>query len=162
MKHRNDPVAELMQEHNEILSELKKLNKVTNLFSTLGYSSKNFQQMKRILVFIGQEVGAHNRKEEEALFPVLDRYVVGPTRIMRVDHKKLKKSYADLCRAVDAVRTHQDSFLAIRRLRKTSQKLIQLFVNHIHKENFILFPMIQRFLKKEELQEIARRMLSHE
>jgi iron-sulfur cluster repair protein YtfE (RIC family) len=31
-------------------------------------------------------------------------------------------------------------------------------VNHIHKENHILFPLVQKFLTKDALREIARRM----
>jgi len=32
-------------------------------------------------------------------------------------------------------------------------------VNHIHKENEILFPLVKRFFTKEELRKVARLML---
>ena len=48
---------------------------------------------------------------------------------------------------------------AIKALSGIAQRVIQLFVNHIHKENYVLFPLVQQFLTKEELREIAREML---
>jgi hemerythrin-like domain-containing protein len=36
---------------------------------------------------------------------------------------------------------------------------VQIFVNHIHKENHILFPLVQKFLTKDALREVARRMV---
>ena len=46
-----------------------------------------------------------------------------------------------------------------RDLARVSRGMVQLFVNHIHKENHILFPLVQKFLTKDALREVARRML---
>ena len=154
-----DPIAQLMQEHNEALVQLKRLNKAVEAFTEQGYTAKYFNQIQGALKFIKEEVSVHNHKEETALFPVLERYVVGPTRIMRDDHKKLNKGFLQLRTAVQEVGKKRDSFSAIKRLSTISKQVVQLFVNHIHKENYILFPLVQQFLGKEELREIARRML---
>jgi hemerythrin-like domain-containing protein len=154
-----DPIAQLMQEHNEALVQLKKLNKAVSAISEHGYSATQFRQVSRALEYIAHEVGEHNKKEERALFPVLERYVEGPTKVMRSDHKKLKSGFIQLERAAKALQARRDSFSAVRNLSKVSQSVVQLFVNHIHKENHILFPLIQRFLSKEEIREIARKML---
>jgi hemerythrin-like domain-containing protein len=37
--------------------------------------------------------------------------------------------------------------------------MVQLLVNHIHKENYILFPLVQKFLTRDALREVARRMV---
>jgi iron-sulfur cluster repair protein YtfE (RIC family) len=154
-----DPIAQLMQEHNEALIQLKILNKAVEAFTVYGYSLKYFNQIQGALQFIKEEVSVHNHKEETALFPVLERYVDGPTKIMRDDHKKLNKGFIQLRKTVKEVEKRRDSFSAITRLSKISKEVVQLFVNHIHKENYILFPLVQQFLGKEELREIARRML---
>jgi hemerythrin-like domain-containing protein len=154
-----DPIAQLMQEHNDALVQLKLLNKAVQAFSQDGYSPRQYRQLVAALRFIEEEVGVHNRKEETALFPVLERYVVGPTRVMRQDHKKLQKGFVQLNGAVKAVNKRRDSFSAIKRLATVAHEVVQLFVNHIHKENYILFPLVQQFLGKEELREIARKML---
>jgi hemerythrin-like domain-containing protein len=159
MKRSADPIAQLMQEHNDALIQLKLLNKATKAFSQDGYSTKYFRQITSALKFIEEEVSVHNYKEEEALFPVLERYIDGPTRIMRSDHKKLRKGFHQLSDAIKAVQKNKDSFSAIKRLRAIANTVVQMFVNHIHKENYVLFPLVQKLLTKEELREIARKMI---
>jgi len=159
MKRSADPIAQLMEEHDDALLELKHLNTAVNAIGRDGYSAKHFRSIERALRFIEEEVSVHNRKEEEALFPVLERFVEGPTRVMRRDHKLLKIGFRKLRVAVRKLDASRDSFSANRRLRTISQSVVHLFVNHIHKENHILFPLVQKFLGKEELREIARKML---
>lgn len=159
MKHRTDPFAKLMQEHHRALLQLKQLHKTARVILQDGYSLKHSRQYRSALRFIEEEVHVHNHREENALFPVLERYVEGPTRIMRDDHKKLNRWFISLLKAVEEVEHHRDSFSAIRRLSRVTQNGVQLFVNHIHKENYILFPLVQKFLSKDELREIALKMI---
>ena len=148
-----------MQEHNEALLQLKLLNKAAQTLSQEGYSAKVFNQMQAALHFIEEEVGVHNHKEEAALFPVLERYVDGPTKLMRDDHRQLRKGFQQLSKAIAEVSKNRDSFSAIKRLRLVVKTVVQMFVNHIHKENYILFPLVQKLLTKEELREVATLML---
>ncbi len=159
MKKSTDPIAQLMQEHDEALVQLKLLNKAVAAFSENGYSSRHFKQIKSAMKFIKEEVTIHNHKEEAALFPVLERYVEGPTRIMRSDHKKLAKGFEQLRNAIATVEKNRDSFSAIRQMKTIAKDVVSLFVNHIHKENYIVFPLVQKFLSKEELREVAIKML---
>ncbi|MBI1803513.1 MAG: hemerythrin domain-containing protein [Ignavibacteriae bacterium] len=159
MKKVTDPIAQLMQEHNEALVQLKLLNKAVNAFRQDGFSARHFRQIQASLRFIEEEVSVHNHKEESALFPVLERYVEGPTRIMRNDHKQLRRGFVRLSDAIGNVERNRDSFKAIRTLSTIAQNVVLLFVNHIHKENYILFPLVQKFLTKDELREIAKMML---
>jgi hemerythrin-like domain-containing protein len=159
MKRSTDPIAQLMQEHNDALLQLKLLNKAAQTLSQEGYSAKVFNQMNAALHFIEEEVSVHNHKEEAALFPVLERYVDGPTRMMRDDHKQLRKGFVKLSKSIAEVRANRDSFAAIKKLREIAKTVVQMFVNHIHKENYILFPLVQKLLTKEELREVAKKML---
>ena len=159
MKKSTDPIAQLMQEHNDALVQLKLLNKAVDAFRQDGFSGNYFRQIQAALRFIEKEVSVHNHKEEKALFPVLERYVEGPTRIMRNDHKQLQRGFVQLSGAIQEVERNRDSFKAIRRLSTIAQHVVQQFVNHIHKENYILFPLVQKFLSKDELREIAKKML---
>ena len=159
MRKHSDPIAQLMQEHNEALSNLKLLNHAIDGFSSNGYSRKNLGDIHTALRFIEEEVTQHNHKEEGALFPILERYVEGPTRIMRQDHKKLRKGFNVLQTSVKKVERNPDSFSAIKRMTTVAKSVVQQFVNHIHKENHILFPLVQKLLSKEELREVARKML---
>ena len=159
MKKATDPIAQLMQEHNEALVQLKLLNKAVNAFRQDGFSGNHFRQIRAALRFIEKEVSVHNHKEEKALFPVLERYVEGPTRIMRNDHIQLRRGFVQLSGAIREVERNRDSFSAIQKLSAIAHDVVQRFVNHIHKENYILFPLVQKFLSKDELREIAKKML---
>ena len=159
MRTTADPIAQLLQEHNDALIQLKNLNRAVQAFAQDGYTTRQYRALRGALRFIEEEVSVHNLKEERALFPVLERYVEGPTKLMRQDHRRLKRGFYRLSEAINEVNVNRDSFSAIRRLRTVTTDVIQMFVNHIHKENYILFPLVQRFLSKEELREIARKMI---
>ena len=156
-----DPIARFMQEHDEALVQLSSLNKATRSLAENGFSQDAYKKVQLALEFIEEEVSVHNKSEEEALFPVLERYVEGPTRIMRDDHKDLKKGFARLRTAVARVGRKKKDKKAAEDLAAISKTIVQRFVNHIHKENHILFPLVQKFLTKDALREVARRMLQH-
>lgn len=154
-----DPIAQFMQEHDEALVQLASLNKASRSIADTGFSQDAFRRILLALAFIEEEVSVHNRSEEEALFPVLEKYVEGPTQLMRDDHKVLKKSFRRFSAAVNRLDAHRTSKSAARDLLQISKDMVQLFVNHIHKENHILFPLVQKFLTKDALREVARRMI---
>jgi hemerythrin-like domain-containing protein len=154
-----DPIARFMQEHDQALVQLAALTKHTRAIAENGFTDAAFRRILVAVEFIEDEVSVHNRSEEEALFPVLERYVEGPTRLMRDDHKVLKKEFRRLRRAVERLRANRTSAKAGADLAVTAQSIVHHFVNHIHKENHILFPLVQKFLTKDALREIARRMV---
>jgi hemerythrin-like domain-containing protein len=158
-KRHIDPIARFMQEHDEALVQLASLNKATRSIVENGFSMDSYRKLLKAVEFIEDEVSIHNRSEEEALFPVLERYVEGPTRLMREDHKVLKKDFVKLRRAVDRVGARRKDKSAAKDLMAIAKGIVQLFVNHIHKENHILFPLVQKFLTKDALREVARRMV---
>ncbi len=154
-----DPIARFMQEHDVTLMHLSALNRATRALAEQGYSEEAMARVRSAVHFLAAEVGEHNSHEEEALFPVLDRYVEGPTRMMRAEHKELKRELRKLQTAVRSVRSPRVSAATLRAVRERAQIVLQRFVNHIHKENNILFPLVQKFLTRDALREIARRMV---
>jgi hemerythrin-like domain-containing protein len=154
-----DPIAQFMQEHDEALQQLASLRRSTETIVERGFTDEAFRRVLTAVEFIEDEVSVHNRSEEEALFPVLERYVEGPTQIMREEHRVLRREFVRLRSAVDRVARNRKSKQAAKDLATVSQRIIQIFVNHIHKENHILFPLVQKFLTRDALREVARRMV---
>jgi hemerythrin-like domain-containing protein len=76
-----------------------------------------------------------------------------------VEHKVLRKEFRKLRTAVARLDRDKRSMAAAEELARVSRGMVHLFVNHIHKENHILFPLVQKFLTKDALREVARRML---
>ncbi len=157
-RKRIDPIAQFMQEHDQALVQLSSLKKAIRSIVEHGFSEDAHRRLLSAIEFIDEEVSVHNKSEEEALFPVLERYVEGPTKVMRDEHKVLRKEFNRLRRAVSRLEKNRLSKRAVGEISDVSQTMVQLFVNHIHKENHILFPLIQKFLTKDALREVARRM----
>ncbi len=153
-----DPIARFMQEHDLALEQLASLNRAARTIQEDGLTPDAERRTARALAFIDEEVTVHNRSEEDALFPVLERYVEGPTQNMREDHRVLKREFVRLRKAAQALRK-QRSKKAEEEFADVSRHVIQIFVNHIHKENYILFPLVQKFLTRDALREVARRLV---
>lgn len=154
-----DPIALLMKEHEEALSRLHRLKKDAHDLKKKGYSEKTFKSLLKAVEYVDEEVRVHNKHEEDALFPVVERYVDGPTSVLRDDHAKMAKIYKKLNYSIKALKENHDDATSRLELCDSAEEIVQLMVNHIHKENQILFPMIQRFCTKEEIREIAKKLL---
>jgi hemerythrin-like domain-containing protein len=154
-----DPIAQFMQEHDDALRELASLTRSTRSLARDGFSAEAFESVRHAMAFLDLEVRIHNAREEEALFPVLERYVEGPTAAMREDHRMLRREFLQLKRAAGRLESGKRTLRAARELERTAQNVVQIFVNHIHKENHILFPLVRKFLTKDALREVARRMV---
>jgi len=154
-----DPIALLMKEHEDALLKLQQLKKAAAELKRKGYSERTFKSLLKAVEYVDQEVRHHNRHEEDALFPIVERYVDGPTAVLREDHARMAKIYRKLHYSIKALRDNTDDRIARLELCDSAEEIVQLMVNHIHKENHILFPMIQRFCTKEELREVARKLL---
>jgi hypothetical protein len=154
-----DPIAQFMQEHDQALSQLSALSKAILSIEAQGLTPDAHKKVLTALKFIDDEVSVHNRREEEALFPVLERYVEGPTQLMRAEHRVLRREFRRLRAALTRLEREPRDADAAGEMARISRAMVQLFVNHIHKENHILFPLVQKFLTKDALREVARRML---
>lgn len=154
-----DPIAMFIQEHEEVLHHLRTLNKIAATIKEKGVDDELLKTLDESMNFIREEVEVHNRREEEALFPVVERYVDGPTRSLKDDHRHLARHFETLQEATRSITENRDDQEAIQQFLLISRTIVQIMVNHIHKENHILFPMLQRFLTKDELREVTRKMI---
>lgn len=154
-----DPIALLMKEHDDALSKLQVLKKASQEIRKKGYSEKPFKQILKAAAYIDIEVRIHNKHEEDALFTLIEHYVDGPTVGMRDDHRKMAKLYKKLSYSIKALEENPADKTARQELCDSADDIVHLMVNHIHKENQILFPMIQRFCTKDELRQVAMKLL---
>jgi hemerythrin-like domain-containing protein len=154
-----DPIAMFIQEHEDVLLHLRTLNKIAASIKEKGIDDELLKTLDESMQFIREEVEVHNRREEEALFPIVERYVDGPTRSLKDDHRHLARHFETLQEAAHAITLDKDDQEAIKQFLLVARTIVQIMVNHIHKENHILFPMLQRFLTKDELREVTRKML---
>ncbi len=154
-----DPIAIFLKEHDTALVQLRILKRSASEIRKNGFTDKIFKQLLKATEFVDEEVRVHNGKEEKALFPVVERYVDGPTTVLREDHVKMARIYKKLHYSIQVLKENHDDKVARQELSEAAEAIVQLMVNHIHKENEILFPLVKRFLTKEELRKVAQRML---
>lgn len=98
--------------------------------------------------FVGYVEACHNRKEEDHLFPLIERRGVprhgGPLAVMLMEHEQSKHVLGQLkTAATDYVAGNSD---ALDPLRAVYAQYIDLLKNHFWKENDILYPLAQRVM----------------
>lgn len=99
--------------------------------------------------YLDHEVVTHFNLEEQALFPVLGRYLSpeqGPLAVMNAEHADFRQLHQGLGSAIAAGDLAQQ--------RDCAERIIDLLRQHIAKEDGVLFPMAYRMLTPEEQNEV--------
>jgi len=149
--HVDDPIALLRREHDEALAALDRLESGARNLAAPGAR----QAVDQAVAFLDNEVRGHNEREEEVLFPMMERYMpaqAGPTAVMRAEHRELWDLLGSLRAALAGSAPDPAP------VRATGLAVVDLLRRHIEKENAILFPMAQQMLAAEEMDEVARGM----
>lgn len=132
----------LVSEHDAILGfleSLERLNTAIQQMERYDGSRGEFAELAHIADHL-VETESHHRREEEVLFPELERRgVTGPTRIMRLEHDSLRPLKRDLQQLAKTV--SQENFAAFQNdLGRIAGLLVPTLRDHIFKENTILYP----------------------
>ena len=152
------PVHTLMEEHKIILEFIEKLQIVVHKIE-LAKSFNGLDKELEILTHIGEhlvEADKHHQREEDALFPILEKFgVTEPPAIMREEHKELRAKKNELCQiAKDYKNISYVKF--VKKIKNITEYLSKELSNHIYKENNILYPMAIEAIPKKEWIEIKR------
>lgn len=107
--------------------------------------------------FVGYVEACHNRKEEDHLFPLIEKRGIprqgGPLAVMLMEHEQSKQVLAQLKTAgSDYVAGKPD---ALGPLRAVYAQYIDLLKNHFWKENDILYPLAQRVMAQSDGQAVV-------
>lgn len=101
----------------------------------------------------------HHGKEERILFPLLEVKGVPvngcPLGILIHEHQNGRKLVAELAEAVEAY--EKGSPKENKPLCASMRGLVNLYPNHIWKEDYLLFPMTDKILNEEEQQELMEK-----
>lgn len=147
-----DPISELMDEHQAVLRLLEE----TSFLLAKAQASDQAQWVSRLdamSAFFQNDVALHFRKEEEALFPAMEKHIGrenGPIAVMLQEHK-----------AHNALLSHLGAAVAARDLEKVRSvwsDFSELLTMHIMKEDNILFPMANRMFSPGEKSEVGQKM----
>ncbi|MBI3193659.1 MAG: hemerythrin domain-containing protein [Ignavibacteriae bacterium] len=157
--HVSDPIEILIKEHEEGTHYLQQLHIASMYISQSGFSFDAFMKLGEAIRFIDNELRTHNEKEEQYLFPLLERHVGNPVRTMLEEHRELWKLFARIRQCVEDIEEGRIYATTVKELVVASDQLYELLLNHINKENEVLFPMAKAMLTQEEYEQLKESLL---
>ncbi|MCX7677588.1 MAG: DUF438 domain-containing protein [Spirochaetes bacterium] len=154
------PLHILYSEHEKLLDFAQQL---AEIFATLTnkFDSALFEKIENLIEFV-KESSVHYAREENVLFPILEKYgVTQPPKIMWMEHDAIRAIEKELYTAANALKKNVTSEF-LQALRSQSIKLSDTLADHFYKENNILFPTSHKLfsdddwkLVKQEFDEIG-------
>ncbi len=126
---------ELAREHRAVEQLLDRLERL------LARPHRTEQEIRETFALIRRDLALHLRKEEEAYFPALERYLpreAGPIRVMLFEHEQLQRL--------------QETF------PEGAEEFIAILRSHIQKEDGVLFMIADNNFSEEEQRQVLERM----
>ena len=172
-----DPIERLLMEHRGIMRQVADLRAAVATLARDGDAA--LPAVRRVLLatarMIERELFAHARREDDVLFPALER-VFGREEALTVE---MRREHVDIHAQADRFRgtlreLNQVEHPAIVRegerlaslagaggaaeLRASGAEMIRLLDEHFRKEEEILFPLAREVLSERELEAVGRGM----
>ena len=146
----------LRKEHQHALKQLALLDEAAGRLAESGYSADDHGVVREAVRFVNNEVRVHNEREEQYLFPEMERVIPpnGPTAVMKTEHRMLWDTLDRIEKALPDV-SETSTREQLMELYQSASAVVQLLGNHIAKEDNILFPMAEAHLSTEQMQRLA-------
>ncbi|MCQ5365470.1 hemerythrin domain-containing protein [Anoxybacillus salavatliensis] len=103
-----------------------------------------------------QHLEPHSRREEDVLFPMMERYIgkqFGPIAVMEYEHQEAKQNIATFLQKTETIRSEEAKQLA-----SYVMNAYMILTDHFAKEEQVLFPMAEKLLSAEEKEELAKKI----
>lgn len=165
------PLNVLKREHDRVLENLGLLHgaslclKLGDLTPQSAIREKGIEHLSKVLNFFDKDVGLHFRREEETLFPALEKHLgmeKSPTRLLLEEHSKVWQWYTRLKeKLVELQGDGSRSLKAVpAEVQDISSHIEHLLREHIRKENESLLPLARSLLSEKEIEEISSKWKS--
>lgn len=157
------PTDVLKREHRQIEQQLDILSAALKAVGNSGPDPTILRQIEDVAGYIDREMSTHHRKEEEGLFPllanVLDENLHLDSRV--ADHEDLRIMNGKFKQALDDCRNAlpDDGHFAAQMLKGYGLYIVHLVLEHLLKEDQILFLIADRYLSDEQHDAILQRFL---
>ena len=164
------PLDIFTREHERTLDNIGLL-RAASLCIKLGTLSQSLvlergiDHLTKVLEYLDKDVRLHFRREEDVLFPALEKHIgveKSPTRLLLDEHKEIWQYYEFLRGKLAELREDgsRPSETTITEVEDTSSRVERLIREHIKKEEDTLLPLAKRVLGEKELEEIAPKLRS--
>ena len=146
MTSNKKPTELLSEEHKHVLGKLDTMEKV---IGNLAQKDQVFAELKELSSFFDTEFWVHFTKEEEALFPEIERFIPregGPTGMMWIEHEDLRNTNTMMQQAINTYLSDSATIETEGMIQRHGAHFIGTLREHIDKENNILFMMADMHL----------------
>jgi len=155
-----DLIKHLSADHKLVLKGLRRLENYLENYQT----GSNLKKAKYLLDTMKEEMNSHFRKEEEIIFPVLNRHFEralkkidkdirpkgGPVNVMLLEHKSMRMMIQNLERAIENEKNNEIS--------GSITQFGALVRSHIFREENVLYVVADAKLKEKIKAKIAKRL----
>ena len=144
-------------EHQEVL---KKLDALENIFSRLDERGAVAAELGELAAFFKTDFWLHFIKEEEALFPEMEKFIPresGPIAVMLAEHEDLRSTNDNLQQYTADYLSGSDKDETKRAIQGFGSRFIGTLREHIDKEDNILFQMADMHLDNSQIDAIISR-----
>jgi len=142
------PIHILMQEHSSLLGIAGEFQGIAEELRKAGDADADSRQRLDHVVAHLRESESHYLREENVLFPFLEKHgVTQPPAMMWAEHDEIRRVKKGVYELVDAGDWGPH-------LTAAASSLAELLASHFNKENGVLFPMAIEVITKEEWVEI--------
>ena len=157
-----DPIAILMREHRLALKRLSQLEQAVASMTEQGFTRNAFESLSEAIRFFDSQFRIHDRKEEQFLFPRLEKYKPGITRDYQAEHRELWSAFNQLLSCVQDVEDGRLRGSSRQELVETAKQIVGLLRTHINNENTFLFPQAKQALSPLEYKEFGEKVAAEE
>jgi DUF438 domain-containing protein len=153
------PIHTFMEEHREILKAVDELKKILDKLGSandFGEVSGGLEVMRHALDHL-IEADKHHKREEDVLFPTLQRYgIVEPPTVMLMEHQTFVPKKKELHELLECPEKLPYSEFA-EKARELGEVIVNMIPSHIYKEDNILYPMALQVIPKDEWRTIKKK-----
>ncbi len=145
------PTEELKEEHEAVLSVLEILRNISEKIRS--GQEIDVQHLDQLLIILKEFVDhSHHGKEEKILFTALERLGFpsegGPVGVMLSEHDNGRQYIQGMGDAVASIKAGDPD--GLKKFANNASYYSSLMVDHIHKENNVLYPMADMHLSIED------------
>lgn len=142
------PIERLEHSHRRLEQELEELGTRVAAIGRGEALAENWSAIAEVVDFLNRSVVRHEQDEEESVFPRLSSHPTLRPLLQRLrdDHASQQNLVAKLAQLVE----QQDLVTSSSRLKRTSQRLIAAYLDHIAREDRQLLPAIARYCSADD------------
>lgn len=165
----DSPLAILEREHDRALEALSLLHgaglclKLGALKIGTPLRERGIDHLTKVLDFFDKDLGLHFRREEEVLFPALEKHIgveQSPTRLLLREHQEVREYYDHLRDKLVQLQRDgsEQSESLVKQVQDISSSVEHYLKEHIRKENESLFPLAKSLVPKQEIETVPEKL----